>query len=46
MASGRIKVTPSRVRDIASEISGVSVSYPGVNKDTETKFKAIKRLHK
>ncbi|WP_283600920.1 TIGR04197 family type VII secretion effector [Ligilactobacillus aviarius] len=43
MASGRIKVTPSKVRDIASEIGAVSVSYPGINKDTETTVQGNKK---
>lgn len=43
MASGRIKVTPSRVREIASEISAVSVSYSGIDKDAETTVKGNKK---
>lgn len=34
--AGRIKVTPSRLREIASGINGVSISFPGINKDTKT----------
>lgn len=43
MSSGRIKVTPAKVREIASGISGVSISYPGINKDAETTVQGNKK---